>query len=227
MHESTTNVMPRGGPVDGAIEVRTGLSPAAGSTAANGPSGQIGSEPQAVAAVLAIQARAGARGAGFTGLGYLTEAAGVQWSDLFAADAAEVAGSLFTVYLDGSIVQSGSGAVLGELTVFQRRTPGAAFGDLSSFTDGHVVAAYDLTLHGPFDLRGPAVTGLLVQTHAGRLDAGLRGLRFGRRGERLRVVVSETGDADMVDSPDSVQRRVGAPARNTQWMLATALPAAA
>ena len=222
MHESTTNVMPRSAPVDGAVEVRAGVTPAMDGKSGSGPSGRASSEPQAVAAVLAIQARAGARGAGFTGFGYLTEVIGAQPSDLFAASVTEVAGSLFTVYLDGSIARAGSGAFLGELTVFQRRRPGAAFHDLSSFTDGHVVAAYDLTLHGPFELRGPAASGLLVQTHSGRLDAGLRGLRFGRRGERLQVVVS-----DVDGTRDGTHRTAGPPTRNTQWMLAATLPAAA
>lgn len=218
MHESTTTVMPRRGPV----------SPVGG---------QADPDPQAVAAVLAISARAGARGAGFTGFGYLTEVAGVHRSEVFVFDTvglAEVAGSLFTVYLDGSVVQAGSGAILGELTVFQRARPGAAFRDPSSFTDGHVVAAYDLTLHGAFVHRGPAVGGLLLQTHAGRLAAGLRGRRFGRRGARLQVAVSDL-DGVRHSAGQGSDPAVGAVvdtvidplARNTQWMLASALDAAA
>ena len=218
MHESTTKVMPQRSPDDGTVLATATATPDAGGPQGSitllpsEPVGSVG--PQVVGAVLEIRARAGARGAGFTGYGYLTEVARAPVGDLFAGSADAVSGSLFTAYLDVSVVQARSRDLLGELTVFQRSGPGASFADLSSFTAGRVVAAYDLTLHGPVNLRGGPVTGVLVQTHAGRLDAGLRGLRFGRRGARLQVVVSELDTA------------VDPLTRNTQWEIATTAIAA-
>jgi hypothetical protein len=84
------------------------------------------------------------------------------------------------------------------MTVYQRSSPGASFGDPSSFQDGTPVATYDMTLQDILTVilpnTGlPTLTGDMLQTAAQALSGPLAGQKFGKKGTRLRFFATGLG----------------------------------
>jgi hypothetical protein len=146
----------------------------------------------------------GNSGEQFTSYGFLTRVQGAAPSDLFAGTATSVGTALFTVYATGELTarvldQSVHALdIVGNLTVYQRATPGADFADPSSFTVGRAVAAFDLSMQDVLTVFAPSkgiptLTGDMHQTAADRLSGGLSGRKFGSRGQRLRMFATGLG----------------------------------
>jgi hypothetical protein len=146
----------------------------------------------------------GNSGEQFASYGFLTRVQGATQSDLFAGTATAVDTALFTVYATGELTarvldQSVHALdIVGNLTVYQRATPGADFADPSSFTVGRAVAAFDLSMQDVLTVFAPSkgiptLTGDMHQTAADRLSGGLSGRKFGARGQRLRMFATGLG----------------------------------
>jgi hypothetical protein len=146
----------------------------------------------------------GPSGQAFTSLGYLTKVARTARSDLFDGSPYTVSTALLTAVASGQLrarvldMSVHSLDIAGRMTVFQRRRGGADFADPASFEVGSPVAAYDLVLQDILTVYAPAsglptLTGDMLQTTARALSGPLAGLRFGRRGTRLRMFATGLG----------------------------------
>jgi hypothetical protein len=88
--------------------------------------------------------------------------------------------------------------IVGTLTVYQRRSPGADFDHPNSFRDGRAVAEFALVLQDVLTVFAPAtglptLTGDMRQTSAATLGAGLSGMHFGVVKQRLRLFATGLG----------------------------------
>ena len=148
-------------------------------------------------------AQTGDSGQDFTATGFLTKLRGAHKSDLFAGPPA-VHTALFTVYATGGlhnrVLDQSVHAldIVGELTVYQRANPGAAFGNPASFQQGHAVAGFALTLQDVLTVFAPAtgiptLTGDMVQDSVAGLRQGLAGKHFGALHQRLRMYATGLG----------------------------------
>ncbi|MGZ4649094.1 MAG: hypothetical protein ACXV3A_00910 [Kineosporiaceae bacterium] len=147
----------------------------------------------------------GSSGENFSATGILTSLAGAQRSDLFEGATTTVGSALFTVTAAGSLVarvldQSVHALdIAGTLSVYQRRHGGADFGRPGSFSQGSLVAQFDLTLQDVLTVfatgKGlPTLSGDMRQTQARSLGGALSGNRFGVVGQRLRMLASGIGE---------------------------------
>jgi hypothetical protein len=112
--------------------------------------------------------------------------------------------ALLTAYATGELhartvdVAVHSLDIVGTMTVYQRKQPGANFNNPASFKAGTVVARYNMTLQDGLtvfatDSGLPTLTGDMVQTAAHALSGPLAGQTFGRRGTRLRFFATGLG----------------------------------
>jgi hypothetical protein len=149
-------------------------------------------------------AQTGTTGADFTSVGFLISARGAQRGNLFAGTPQAVGTALFTAYATGHLVARVLDQSVhtldnaGELTVYQRTTPGADFAEPSSFQVGTRVATFALALQDVLAVYAPAqglptLTGDMRQTFAGTLSGALAGRQFGVRGQRLRMFATGLG----------------------------------
>ncbi len=187
-----------------------GLVPAGAAAEQSGSSGRIvGVAPQGgtAAEFRARFAQTGETGEHFVGYGYLTAAQGTTDADLFASATQNDTTALLTAYAAGELVRRTvdqsvhSIDIEGTLTIYQRSTPGASFGDPDSFRVGTPVAQFAVTLQDIVTVfapgRGlPTLNGDLRQTNADQLSGG-PGRMFGHPGLRARLFA--TGIGTLVD----------------------------
>jgi hypothetical protein len=204
------------------LPTRRGVLTGAGLAIAGGVAATVAGAPAAAAATTGVAHPApgstavefrgrikqtGSSGQDFSALGILTALAGASLSDLFEG-ATTIGNALFTVTATGSLVsrvldQSVHALdIAGTLSVYQRRHGGASFTRPASFSDGTLVAAFDLDLQDALTVfaaaRGlPTLSGDMQQTKALLLSGGLSGKRFGVVGQRLRMLA--TGIGQLVD----------------------------
>ena len=148
--------------------------------------------------------QSGSSGQSFTSFGYLIRASHADDSGLFDGMPLSEATALLTAYATGDLqartVDMSVHAldIVGTMTVYQRKQPGASFNDPSSFQVGTPVARYDMTLQDVLtvfatDTGLPTLTGDMLQTAAHALSEPLAGQTFGRRGTRLRFFATGLG----------------------------------
>jgi hypothetical protein len=148
--------------------------------------------------------QSGPTGQSFISYGYLIRASHADQSDLFSSTDLSEATALLTAYATGDLRARTTDDVVhaldivGTMTVYQRSSPGASFGDPSSFQDGTPVATYDMTLQDILTVilpnTGlPTLTGDMLQTAAQALSGPLAGQKFGKKGTRLRFFATGLG----------------------------------
>ena len=148
--------------------------------------------------------QSGTTGQSFTSYGYLIRASHADENDLFSGRPLSDATALLTAYATGDLrartvdMQVHSLDIVGTMTIYQRRQPGASFSDPSSFRVGTPVARYDMTLQDILtvfatDTGLPTLTGDMLQTAARALSGPLAGQKFGRKGTRLRFFATGLG----------------------------------
>jgi hypothetical protein len=149
-------------------------------------------------------AQTGDSGQHFQALGFLTKLRGATHGDLFQGAHPAVGTALFTLFASGRLsnrvldMSVHALDITGELTVYQRGTPGADFADASSFQKGHAVASFGLVLQDVLAVFAPAngiptLTGDMRQNTAAALHAGLAGKQFGALNQRLRLFATGLG----------------------------------
>jgi hypothetical protein len=148
--------------------------------------------------------QSGASGHSFTSFGYLIRASHAKRTGLFHGTPLSESTALLTAFGTGELrartvdVAVHSLDIVGTMTVYQRKQPGADFANPASFKVGTVVARYDMTLQDILtvfatDTGLPTLTGDMVQTAAHALSGPLAGQTFGRRGTRLRFFATGLG----------------------------------
>lgn len=148
--------------------------------------------------------QSGATGQSFISFGYLIRASNANRSGLFHGAPLSEATALLTAYATGDLhartvdMAVHSLDIVGTMTVYQRKQPGASFSHPSSFRAGTQVARYDMTLQDILTVFAtntglPTLTGDMVQTAAHALSGPLAGKTFGRRGTRLRFFATGLG----------------------------------
>lgn len=148
--------------------------------------------------------QSGPAGQSFTSFGYLIRASHAKRDGLFHGTPLSEATALLTAYATGELhartvdVSVHSLDIIGTLTVYQRKHPGASFDHPLSFKAGSPVARYDLRLQDVLtvfatDTGLPTLTGDMLQTAAHVLSGPLAGRTFGRRGTRLRFFATGLG----------------------------------
>ena len=148
--------------------------------------------------------QSGSSGQSFTSFGYLIRASHADDSGLFDGTPLSEATALLTAYATGDLqartVDMSVHAldIVGTMTVYQRKQPGASFDDPSSFRVGTPVARYDMRLQDvltvfALDTGLPTLTGDMLQTAAQALSGPLAGQTFGQRGTRLRFFATGLG----------------------------------
>lgn len=131
--------------------------------------------------------------------GYLTRASGLTLQDLFAADTDHISDARFTfsaeLTLQPATNRADTTAFSGEgtLRIYLSPDGGAAWSDPASFSDGDLLAEYDLSLHEILQRQAPQVgvlvgDGTLTQTTANDFTLDDTTFRFGAAGlaQRLR-----------------------------------------
>jgi len=146
----------------------------------------------------------GSAGQSFTSFGYLIRASHASRKGLFHSSPLSESSALLTVFATGALhartvdVAVHTLDIVGTMTVYQRKQPGASFSNPASFKVGTVVARYNITLQDILtvfatDTGLPTLTGDMVQTAAHALTGPLAGQTFGRRGTRLRFFATGLG----------------------------------
>ena len=144
-------------------------------------------------------------GTSFTSYGYLIRASHADQRDLFSSTDLSETTALLTAYATGDLqARTTDGVVhaldiVGTMAVYQRSSPGASFGDPSSFQAGPPVARYDMRLQDILTVIAtntglPTLTGDMRQTLAHALSGPLAGQTFGRKGTRLRFFATGLGN---------------------------------
>jgi len=158
--------------------------------------------------------QSGDTGQSFISYGYLIRASNAGNDGLFAGTPLSEATALLTAYATGDLqartVDTSVHAldIVGTLTVYQRKQPGASFADPSSFQAGTPVARYSMTLQDVLTVfmpgQGlPTLTGDMAQTAARALSGPLSGQTFGRAGTRLRFFATGLGTLTDAAKPNS------------------------
>ena len=138
--------------------------------------------------------------------GYFNRIVGVATASLFDGQPGE-ATARYTAYAEGELVSRAVNGpvtvldVVGALTVFHRREPGASFADPSSFQVGREVAKFDLTLQDVLTVIAPN-TG--IPTLAGDMKQTSAPSVFGHRGQRLRLAATGVGTRSDATAPVAV-----------------------
>jgi len=139
-------------------------------------------------------------GEDFTGLGYLTDVAGIGRDALFTGDPRDEAHARYLLTANGLLVaRSVDGAVHalnieGKLAIYYSPSGGAAWSDATGFAVGSPMATYQLELQdvltvilSPIGI--PTLNGVATQTGAGRV----KGRPFGRQGSTSRFIATGLG----------------------------------
>jgi len=150
------------------------------------------------------------------GYGFVTEAAGLDDTWLFA-DPAHVAehseqSARLTVFGEVTLQSRTARAnvfvldAIGGLAVHLQDVPGADFGDLASFTAGRVVARYSMRLRDVLTVIAPnegipTLTGELTQVEASGFSLNGRSRKFGTKGMRLTLEGTGHGVRQQADPP--------------------------
>jgi len=148
--------------------------------------------------------QSGSSGHSFTSFGYLIRASNASRSGLFHGTPLSETTALLTAYATGDLrartvdMSVHSLDIVGTMTVYQRKEPGADFNHPSSFRVGTPVARYDMTLQDILTVFAPntglpTLTGDMTQTAAHALSGPLAGKTFGRKGTRLRFFATGLG----------------------------------
>jgi len=148
--------------------------------------------------------QSGSSGQTFTSFGYLIRASHANQDDLFHGTPISEKTALLTAYATGTLhartvdVSVHALDIVGTMSVYQRKQPGANFNDPSSFRVGRLVASYHMTLQDILtvfapDTGLPTLTGDMLQTAAHALSGPLAGRTFGRRGTRMRFFATGLG----------------------------------
>ena len=130
--------------------------------------------------------QSGPSGHTFTSFGYLIRVSGARRSGLFHGTQLSEGTALLTAYATGELhARTVDQAVhsldiVGTMTVYQRKSPGASFSHPASFRVGTPVARYHMTLQDILtvfapDTGLPTLTGDMVQTAAHALSGPLAG----------------------------------------------------
>ena len=202
-----------------AVAAGLGLAsaPAAAQAAAGGQAVSLGPSGTTTVEFRGRVTQSGPSGQSFISYGYLTRASNADDSGLFARTPPikmSEKTALLTAYATGDLhartvdTSVHSLDIVGTLTVYQRSSPGASFGDPSSFQAGTPVAVYDMTLQDVLTVflpgQGlPTLTGDMVQTAAQRLSGPLAGQKFGQKGARLRFFATGLGALTDAAKPNS------------------------
>jgi hypothetical protein len=180
-------------------------APAEAEAAASGGSGvSLGKPGTTTVEFRGRVLQSGASGHSFTSFGYLIRASHAKRTGLFHGTPLSESTALLTAFATGELrsrtvdVAVHSLDIVGTMTVYQRKQPGADFANPASFKVGTVVARYDMTLQDVLtvfatDTGLPTLTGDMVQTTARALSGPLVGQTFGRRGTRLRFFATGLG----------------------------------
>jgi hypothetical protein len=177
-------------------------APAAPAAAAD-PAVCVGPNGATVAEFRGRIAQTGSSGQHFAATGFLTKLRGATHRDLFAGNPA-VGTALFTVYATGTLrnrvldMSVHALDIVGTLAVYQRRRPGASFGDPQSFQRGQKVAEFALVLQDVLAVFAPAtgiptLAGDMRQTSSKLMVGQLGGEHFGARHQRLRLFATGLG----------------------------------
>jgi len=148
--------------------------------------------------------QSGSTGQSFTSFGYLIRASHAKHNGLFQGTPLSEATALLTAFATGVLqartvdMAVHSLDIVGTMTVYQRKQPGASFTSPSSFRVGTPVARYHMTLQDILtvfatDTGLPTLTGDMLQTAAHALSGPLAGQTFGRTGTRLRFFANGLG----------------------------------
>jgi hypothetical protein len=148
--------------------------------------------------------QSGSAGDSFTSFGYLIRASHAKKAGLFSGTPISESTALLTAYATGVLqartVDMAVHAldIVGTMTVYQRKTPGASFANPPSFKVGTPVAVYHMTLQDILtvfatDTGLPTLTGDMRQTAAHSLSGPLAGQTFGKLGTRLRFFATGLG----------------------------------
>jgi len=199
-----------------AVVAGAGLAsaPAAAQAAAGGQAVSLGPSGTTTVEFRGRVTQSGNTGQSFTSYGYLTRASNADDSSLFAGTSLNETTALLTAFATGELrartvdTSVHSLDIVGTLTVYQRSSPGASFGDPSSFQAGTPVALYDMTLQDVLTVflpgQGlPTLTGDMVQTAAQTLSGPLAGQKFGSKGTRLRFFATGLGALTDAAKPNS------------------------
>jgi hypothetical protein len=181
-----------------------GLSAAADAEAAAASRVALGPRGTTTVEFRAMIQQTGPHGGDFRSFGYLTRLSHTRPSDLFAGASRSASDALFTAFatgaLRGRIHESTVHTldIVGALTVYQRRRPGADFDDPSSFRVGKAVARFEVVLHDVLAVYAtgkglPTLTGDMYQRRADTMTGRLAGRVFGRTGARLRFFATGMG----------------------------------
>ena len=185
----------------------TGLAaaaPAEADAAASGGAVSLGKSGSTTVEFRGRVLQAGSSGQSFTSFGYLIRASHAKRNGLFHGTPLSESTALLTAYATGELhartvdVAVHSLDIVGTMTVYQRKQPGANFNNPASFKAGTVVARYNMTLQDVLtvfatDSGLPTLSGDMVQTAAHALSGPLAGQTFGRRGTRLRFFATGLG----------------------------------
>jgi hypothetical protein len=172
-----------------------------------GPGSHLVGVAQAGSTAVEFRARfaqTGSTGEQFTAYGYLTTVHGATDDDLFAGAAHDETTALFTAYATGALVRRFHDQsvhaidIEGELTIYQRLSPGASFADPASFQVGTVVARFAMTLQDVLTVIAPAkgiptLNGDMRQTLAKHLLGSGPARTFGHREARARFFATGLG----------------------------------
>jgi len=188
------------------LALATGLAAGTGAAIVGAPlagasDGQAIATGQPGTTALEFVCRIAQEGTDFSGLGYLTQVAGVDPDTLFTDPGQrDVTHALVVATATGTLVaRSVDGAVhaldiVGDLDIFLRRSGGASFADRRTFTTSQQLASYALKLQDVLTVIAPQ-TGLpVLNGTAEQVDVGtIGGRRFGRNGQDLRFAANGTG----------------------------------
>lgn len=148
--------------------------------------------------------QSGASGQSFTSYGYLIRATNAPNSALFDGSPPSQSTALLTAFAVGDLkarvldMSVHSLDIVGTMSIYQRRQPGADFSDPESFKVGAVVARYELVLQDVLAVYAagqgiPTLSGDMRQTVARALSGPLSGRTFGRVGTHLHLFATGLG----------------------------------
>jgi hypothetical protein len=191
--------------------------PAAAEAATGGGAVSLGKTGSTTVEFRGRVLQSGATGQSFTSFGYLIRASHAKRRDLFRGTPLSESTALLTAFATGVLqartvdMAVHSLDIVGTMTVYQRKQPGATFSDPSSFHVGTPVARYNMTLQDVLtvfatDTGLPTLTGDMLQTAAHALSGPLAGQTFGKNGTRLRFFA--TGIGQRIDPAPHAQLEI-------------------
>lgn len=148
--------------------------------------------------------QSGSSGQSFTSYGFIIRATNAPAGALFDGSPPSASTALLTAFAVGDLkarvldTSVHSLDIVGTMSIYQRRQPGADFTDPDSFKVGTVVARYDLVLQDVLAVYAagqgiPTLSGDMRQTAARALGGPLSGRTFGRVGTRLHLFATGLG----------------------------------